>query len=198
MEEKKDLADLLYERRKAILGAVAAIIVAVIAYGIVAHINQKKRERAAYLFSKGLQNLTQGLVKEDQNKLKKALEYFKKAKQVKAGKESVVAEAMEGRTLMALGKTEEGRKLIEEALSRMRSSHLEPVFAGATEDKELLKRFLQQDNPFLEDYARYELAMLYLKEGKKDKAIEELKTIKGKFPDSPFARDAERVLEVIR
>ncbi len=198
MEEKKDLADLLYERRKAILGAVVAIIVVIIAYGIVAHINQKKRERAAYLFSKGLQNLTQGLVKEDQDKLKKALEYFKKAKQVKAGKESVVAEAMEGRTLMALGKTEEGRKLIEEALSRMRGSHLEPVFAGATEDKELLKRFLQQDNPFLEDYARYELAMLYLKEGKKDKAIEELKTIKGKFPDSPFARDAERVLEVIR
>ena len=198
MEDKRTFADWLYENRTTVVAAIAAVIVLVVAFGIVSHIRQKKREQAAYFFSKGLQAYSEALVKKDEGKLKSALDYFKKAEEVGAGKESVLAEAMRGRVLMHMGKEKEGKVLIEKALGKLSGSHFEPVFVVATQDLEKLKAYVGRDNPFLEDYVRFELAMLYLEKGQKDAAKKELTTLKGKFPDSPFARDAEKVLEVVR
>lgn len=200
MEEKKDWADIIYENRKIIVVAVVVVIVAVIGFGLLSHYRQKKSEEAAYYFGKGLESLakaeaSQNATVED---YKKALKYFEKAEKVGAGRESDVAMAMKGRVLVLMGKKKEGIATVKEALVKLKGSYLEPVFTAETEDEEFIKSYLNRDNPILEDYLRFHLAMVLLGKGDKAAAKNELETLKGKFPDSPFARDADKVLEVLR
>ena len=200
MEEKKDWADLIYENRKAIVVAVVIIIVVVMGFGLFAHYRQKKAEEAAYYFGKGLEALakaeaSQNATAED---YQKALKYFEKAEEVGGGRESDVATAMKGRVLMLMGKKKEGVSAVKEALGKLKGSYLEPVFTAETADEKLIKSYLNRDNPILEDYLRFHLAMVLLGKGDKAAAKKELETLKGKFPDSPFAKDADRVLEVLR
>lgn len=123
---------------------------------------------------------------------------LKKAEQIGVGKEAILAKVMEAKILINKGKVEEGRKLLKDALSEIKGSYLEPIITAEAGDAKLLEEYLKRDNPFLEDYVRFRLAMTYLAEGKKKEAKEQLMTLKGKFPSSPFARDAERVMEVMR
>ena len=195
MAEERDWADVIYENRKAIVAAVIGIVVAVVLFGLFKHMRTKKAEEAAYYFSKGLEVMFSSGKEKD---LKGALEYFRKAEKVGVGKEAKLAKIMEGRILIEMGKEKEGRAIIKKALSGIKGSYLEPVLLSDTMDEAVFKEYLSRDNPFLEDYVRFQLAMLYLNQGKKEEAKKELLTLKGKFPSSPFSRDAERILEVLR
>ncbi len=199
MEEKKDLADLLYENRRLAVAAVAVVVLVVLAYGLFSHMRQKKVERASYYFGKALENLLayEGSTNAT-SKLKDALVLFKKAEAVGAGREAELARLMEGRVLVLMGKVDEGTRLIKESLSTLDGSYFEPIFVVQSLDEGELKRYLAKENPFLEDYVRFQLAMLMLEKGDKKSAVSELETVKGKFPDSPFAMDARVYLGVIK
>ncbi len=61
-----------------------------------------------------------------------------------------------------------------------------------------LKACLKQENPFLEPYLRYNLALLYQERGDIKDAVKTLEDLRGRFPSSPFAQEAARLLEVLK
>ena len=200
MDKKRDLADVIYENRNRIIAVVVALVVLIVGLGFIHHLRTKERERAAYYYSKGLEKLVAVINSgnDTEKELKEALSLFKKAEKIGVGKESKLAVAMEGKVLIMMGKEKEGRKLIERALKDIKGKYLEPVMVAETRDPSVMKEYLEKDNPFFEDYVRFQYAMFLLSEGKKAKAKEQLKLIKGKFPDSPFSSEAERILEVLK
>lgn len=63
---------------------------------------------------------------------------------------------------------------------------------------EAVSNKLSEEKPFLEPYLRYNLALFYQEKGDINRAIKTLEDLKGRFPASPFGREAARLLEVLK
>ncbi|NPA15166.1 MAG: tetratricopeptide repeat protein [Deferribacteres bacterium] len=198
--KKKELADVIYEKRYPIIAAVVLAVLVVLGVGIYNHMKTKKAEKAAFLYSQGIKAYNQAERANStkaESYLKEAVKYFDEAEKMDAGKMSVLAQLMKGRVLMDMGKKEEGIKEIKEGLSHLKDKSLfKNPFVCTTEDAKLLADRLSRNTPFLEAYLRYTYALALMKEGKSEKAKSVLKELIGKFPNSPFTLDAKKLMEV--
>jgi len=199
MAEKKDFADVIYEHRKVFIVVTALVILAIIGFGVFSHMRTKKAELASFYFSKGLKALLQAEAKNDRKTIEKAIKWFDKAALVGVGEEAKLAILLKGRALFELGKEGEAERFIVMGLKKIGDKSLfYPVFLCPSRSSSLMKTYITKSSPFLEVYVRYCYALALISEGKRQEAVAELNLIKGKFPNSPFAADASKLLEVIR
>ncbi len=200
-KEKREFADIVYENRYAIIGIIVALVILILGMGFYKHSRTKRAQKASLYYSQGIKSYLKAQkanATERQEKLEKAIKYLKVAEELKAGRISTLAQLMEGRVLIEMGKTKEGKVKIKKALDKLpNKSLMKPVFASTAEDPRLLENILSENSPFLEAYVRYTYAISLIKLGKKEEAKRELEQLKGKFPNSPFAMDAKRILEVL-
>lgn len=179
--------------------AMVIILLVIVALIVSLYVNERKKaiEKANYLYIKGLHEFAVALETGDFPRLKRAHDLFDSASKAGKGDIAILSKLMKAKVLLTLNRKEEATKIAKEALRELPDSHpLKAIFLPIGQDEELFKKFLESKKIYMEDYARYEYALLLLEKNKKGDAKNQLDILKKKYPDSPFTSDLEKIMEV--
>ncbi len=173
------------------------LLIIILAIGYYINTREKSEEEANYLYTKAVHEMAVGLEKGDPVRLKNSMDLFDYISRTGKGDISIIAKLMKARILYEIGKKEEGTKLAKEAIKDLSNSNpLKAVFLPLAQDESEFEKFIESKKTFLPDYAMYEYAILLLDKNKKDKANEILSKLKNEYPNSPFTKDLEKIMEV--
>ncbi len=140
-------------------------------------------------------------------RVKEAIEAFQKTvKEYPHSLWAFLAHLYLGRCYELLGNKDRAAQELAVGVSGIRSEkYLYPqwlvAFARVQDPQkgiEAVKGELSKEEPFLEPYLMYNLALFYQEKGDINGAIKTLEDLKGRFPASPFGQEAARLLEVLK
>ena len=182
---------------KTVIGVLLVLVLIVMAIGFLINERNKRIEEANYLYRKAVHEMAVGLETGNPVKLKSAMDLFDMVSNKGSEDLAVISRLMKARILYEIGKKEEAVKLAREWIGKLDDSNpLKAMFLPLAKDESIFEKFLSNKKAFLTDYALYEYGLILLEKGKKDKAREILNQLQKKYPNSPFSKDLEKLMEV--